>query len=123
MSTDVSVNSYLPPTYSSEPNRPISVLSAHYCSSETIDHAASIFPSIRVPLLRISRLFRLVRAGGISGIDRPQGIVRKLSPNLSIGKRGSLHMFMHSMCSFRIDWMPDTHGALIKTDHNKTDFD
>jgi hypothetical protein len=34
MYTDVSVNSCLPPTYSTEPNCPFSVLSAHYCSSE-----------------------------------------------------------------------------------------
>src|SRR5579863_1810089 len=34
MPTNESANNYLHPTYSTEPNRPISVLSAYYCSLE-----------------------------------------------------------------------------------------
>ena len=78
---------------------------------------ASVFPICRVPLLRVPGLFGLVGTGGIGAIDRSQGVVHKLSPNLSIGKRGPLRMVIHSMCTFGIDWMPNMHAALIKRDH------
>src|ERR1039458_2449666 len=47
-----------------------------------------------VPSFRI--VFR-VSVSSISGIDRPQGIVRKLSLHFSVGKRGPLHVCSHSL--------------------------
>src|ERR1700677_1546814 len=57
--------------------------------------ARLVFPSLRVPPLRVPCLFRFIGARGIGSIDSPQRIVHKLFLDFSIGKSGRLRFLSH----------------------------